>query len=101
LCMHPQIVGALLAPRTDTLPSLETSHLRLGRSRWLGGASPLFLIKIINVLGQQGWYYHQLERLGAGLEADLRKGVLGSFFRYLLAEYRSAWAVWRARRAAS
>jgi 2,4-dienoyl-CoA reductase-like NADH-dependent reductase (Old Yellow Enzyme family) len=100
LCTHPQIVGALLARRTDTLPSLETSQLRLGRSRWLGGASPLFLIKIINVLGQQGWYYHQLERLGAGLEADLRKGVLGSFFRYLLAEYRSAWAVWRARRAA-
>lgn len=96
LCTRPGISRDLLSGAVSRLPDFEAS-LRLGPGRWLGGASPIFLAKIINVLGQQGWYYQQIARLSRGQGADLKRGVLRAFFSYLFDEYRSAWRVWRAR----
>src|SRR3546814_11871354 len=61
-------------------------------------SSALFLFKLINLLGQQGWFYLQIFRLADGKPADFKLGVFGAFWRYLADEYRQAWRVHRARR---
>lgn len=97
LCTDPNVPGRLLAGEIAVAPQYE-KQLRLGKSRWMSGASPIFLIKLINVLGAQGWYYLQLFRLGDGKPADLRMGMLSSLVRYLWDEYTTAWRMHRARR---
>ncbi|MES0874983.1 NADH:flavin oxidoreductase/NADH oxidase family protein [Sinimarinibacterium thermocellulolyticum] len=98
LCTDPDFPKRLLARETDEAPRYEKT-LKLGKARWLSGASPLFFIKLVNVLGQQGWYYQQLFRLADGLEPDLERGVLKSFFAYLADELTVAARMRKARRA--
>ncbi|GAB2659651.1 NADH:flavin oxidoreductase/NADH oxidase family protein [Arenimonas aestuarii] len=80
-CTHPDVARRLLAGEIDTLPAFEHRlHLR-ARGR-LSPASPWLLAKMVNVLGAQGWYYQQMERLADGRRIDPRRGMLRSFMRY-------------------
>ncbi len=97
LCTDPDFPKRLLAGEIDEAPRYEKTVV-LGHSRWLSGASPIFFIKLLNVLGQQGWYYQQIFRLADGQNADPRRGLLRSFFYYLWDEQRTAWNMRRARR---
>jgi 2,4-dienoyl-CoA reductase-like NADH-dependent reductase (Old Yellow Enzyme family) len=98
LCTDPDAPARLLAGSIEVLPSYEHS-LRLGHGVF-APSSPVFLFKLVNLLGQQGWYYQQIERCGDGLAPALRRGVFNAFLRYLWGEYLTAWRMWRARRAA-
>lgn len=88
LCTDPDTPARLLDGSMDVAPRHEHS-VRLGTGFW-GGNSPLFPIKIVNVLGQQGWYYQQLFRLADGKNANLRMGLLPAMGRYLADEYTTA-----------
>jgi hypothetical protein len=80
-CTHPDVARQLLAREIDTLPAFENRlHLR-ARGR-LSPASPWLLAKMVNVLGAQGWYYQQMERLADGRRIDPHRGMLRSFVRY-------------------
>lgn len=80
-CTHPDVARRLLAGEIDELPAFEHRlHLR-PRGR-LSPASPWLLAKMVNVLGAQGWYYQQMERLADGHPFDPGRGVMRSFARY-------------------
>ncbi len=97
LCTEPDVPRRLLSGEISAAPQHE-KHLRLGASKWLSGASPIFFIKLVNVLGAQGWYYLQLFRLADGKAADPRLGMLAALFGYLWDEQATAWRMRRARR---
>ncbi len=80
-CTHVDVARRLLAGEISELPAFEHQlHLRPhGR---LSPASPWLLGKMLNVLGAQGWYYQQLDRLADGRAPDLQRGMLRSFARY-------------------
>ncbi len=81
LCTHVDCPRRLLAGDIDELPAFER-QLTLRARGWLSPASPLLLAKMVNVLGAQGWYYQQMDRIADGCEPDLDRGVLRSFLRY-------------------
>jgi 2,4-dienoyl-CoA reductase-like NADH-dependent reductase (Old Yellow Enzyme family) len=95
LCGEPDLPKRLLDGSIVELPRYE-KNMQLGPGIF-ASSSKLFLFKLINVFGQQGWYYLQIFRLADGKPVDLKLGVFGAFWRYLLDEYRTAWAVHRAR----
>ena len=94
LCTDPDVPKRLLAGNHAPLPSYEHS-LRLGPGV-LAPSSRVILFKLINLLGQQGWYYQQLARRADGLRPALKRGVLGALVRYLWDEYLTAWRLHRA-----
>lgn len=96
LCTEPGIPGQLLDNALANLPCHE-HRLQLGPGV-LAPGTRVYLFKILNTLGQQGWYYMQLMRLADGRKPDLSMGVLGGFIRYLVDEYTTAWQMHRARR---
>jgi len=80
-CTHADVARQLLERRIDALPAYEHRlHLR-PRGR-LSPASPWLLAKMVNVLGAQGWYYQQMDRMADGRAPDLSRGMLRSFARY-------------------
>lgn len=80
-CTHPEVARRLLARELEELPAFEHGlHLR-ARGR-LSPASPWLAAKMVNVLGAQGWYYQQMDRLADGRPVDLSRGLLRSFARY-------------------
>lgn len=95
LCTDSAVPARLLAGDDQALPSYEHS-LRLG-SGIFAPSSGVFLFKLVNLLGQQGWYYQQIARAGDGLEPALQRGVFNAFLRYLWDEYSTAWRMRRAR----
>jgi 2,4-dienoyl-CoA reductase-like NADH-dependent reductase (Old Yellow Enzyme family) len=89
LCVDPRAPLALLNEPQRVLPRYE-ALLRLGPGPFAPGTR-VFLLRIINVLGQQGWFYRQIFRLADGEAPQLRLGVLRAMLLYLFDEYRSAW----------
>lgn len=89
LCTDPDAIAQLLARRIERLPSHET-HLHLRPNGWLSPASPLLLAKLVNVLGAQGWYYQQMDRIGDGHPVDTQRGLLRAFARYYFDEFSRA-----------
>ena len=81
LCTDADAARQMLSHAIDRLPEHE-QRLRLAARGWLSPASPLLLLKVVNVLGAQGWYYQQMERLADGRAPDLERGVLRSFVRH-------------------
>ena len=81
LCTHPDSPRRLLSGEIEQLPAFERG-LMLRPRGWLSPASPVLLLKMVNVLGAQGWYYQQIDRLARGRPADLARGLLRSFVRY-------------------
>ncbi|WP_348672334.1 NADH:flavin oxidoreductase/NADH oxidase family protein [uncultured Abyssibacter sp.] len=88
LCTDPDVPLRLLSRELDTAPRYESS-IRLGTGVW-GGNSSVFLLKLVNVLGQQGWYYQQIMRLADGKSADPRMPILIALGRYLTDEWSTA-----------
>lgn len=98
LCTDADFPKQLLSGKVDEAPRWE-QKVKLSDRKWLSGASPIFLFKMINVFGQQGWYYLRLFELADNKPLKLSAGVFGSFFGYMLDEYRSAFRMHRARKA--
>lgn len=96
-CTEPDFPRRLLSGEIQAAPQHE-KRLKLGSSKWLSGASPIFFIKLVNVLGGQAWYYLQLFRLADGKPADPGLGMLSAFFGYLWDELSTARRMHRARR---
>lgn len=80
-CTHPDVARRLLAREIDELPAFER-RLHLRPRGLLSPASPWLLPKMLNVLGAQGWYYQQMDRIADGRAPDLSRGMLRSFARY-------------------
>lgn len=87
LCVAPDLPRGLLDGSVEQAVAWE-EILRLGPGRLLGTASPVFLLKAINVQGQMAWFYQQLLRLAAGEDADPRLGLLRALIRHNLGERR-------------
>lgn len=70
-CLDPDFPTRMLADQMTRLPVPE-DQLVLGRGYW-GPNSRSNSMRSLNNLCQAGWYYHQIERLGAGQspQADL------------------------------
>ncbi len=96
-CTQTDFAKRLLAHEIDEAPRFEKT-VKLGQSRWLSGASPIFFIKIMNLLGQQGWYYQQIMRLGHGLAPDESRGTLKALVLYFWDELTTAARMRKARR---
>jgi 2,4-dienoyl-CoA reductase-like NADH-dependent reductase (Old Yellow Enzyme family) len=80
-CTHTDVARRLLAHEIDELPAFEKT-LMLQPSGRLSPTSPYLLAKMVNILGAQGWYYQQLDRLADGKAAQPDRGLLRSFLRY-------------------
>ena len=63
-CLDPDFPARMRAGQLQRLPIPE-DKLILGRGYW-GPKSPSTQMRLLNGLGQAGWYYHQIERLAAG-----------------------------------
>ena len=98
LCTDTDFPQHLLAGETDEAPRYER-QVKLSNRKLFSGASPIFLFKILNVLGQMGWYYNRLFELADGKPPRRDAGILGAFFSYLGDEYRSAFRMRKARKA--
>ena len=88
LCIDPGLPGRLAAGTAEA--ATPPPPLRLGRSRWLGPASPVLLLKFLNVQGEVAWYYRQIVRLAEGLEPDRSLGVGAALWRHARSEWRTA-----------
>ena len=98
LCGEPDLPKRMLAREIDELPRYE-KNMRLGPGIFAPTTNVL-LFKLINLLGQQGWFYLQIFRLADGKAPDFGLGVFAAFRRYLADEYRQAWRLHRAKRKA-
>ena len=87
LCTHTDFPKKLLSGEVDEAPRFEDS-VQLGEGRW-GVHSPIELIRTINTLGQQGFYYVQLLRMGAGLEPDLKLHPLKAIYQNMSNELKT------------
>ncbi|HSW15500.1 MAG TPA: NADH:flavin oxidoreductase/NADH oxidase family protein [Solimonas sp.] len=81
LCTHPDVPKQILAGTMREAPKYE-QQLVMAKTGLFSPTSPVMLLKLINVLGGQGWYYEQLFRLADGKQPRLGMGVFGSFLRY-------------------
>lgn len=97
LCTDLEAPRQLLEGRLDALPARE-HELVLARSGPFSPTGKSDTLRLLNLLGTQGWYYHQIRRLGAGLAPDLRRGMLRSLLGYFAEEWGAAWRRHRARR---
>ncbi len=94
LCGDPLSVKRLMNGEIASLPTYEKT-LRVGPGVF-GPHSPLTLFKVINGAGAQGWYCLQLLRMGAGLDPDLRMGVVKALTSYMSHESKAAKSLVRA-----
>lgn len=91
LCTHPDSARQLLCGEIERLPAFEAG-LRLAERGWRSPTSRSTLMRVINVLGAQQWYYENIHRLADGREAKLDRGLLMAFLMYWRNE------LWRALR---
>ena len=92
LCVEPDLAGRLAFGSVAGARALPA--MRFGQSRWLGPASPLLLMKFLNIQGETAWYYRQILRLADGLPPDPALPI----GRALAAHARDEWRLSRARR---
>ena len=74
LCTDADFPRRLLAGEVDEAPRYE-QQVKLSDKKLFSGASPIFLFKIINVLGQQGWYYQRIFDLADGVRLALERST--------------------------
>ena len=93
-CLQPEFPVRLLAGDSEPLPAPER-RLRLGPGP-LGPNSPSRNLRAFNSQVSIGWFYWQIERLGAGREPETAPGIGAHvLLRYVV---REAWRSWRRRR---
>ncbi len=95
-CTLPDFPRQLLEGRIDRTP-VDEHKLVLGKGL-LGSGSRLSLVRAVNNQGQAGWYYRQMIHLARGDQPNPDHGVLGSFCRQMLNDWR---LLWRRERAGS
>ncbi len=88
LCTMPDLPGKLLAGTVDEAPAYERTHDTQSKN---------FVTKLINLLGQMGWYYAHIEDLGDGKPLKLDRSIPAAFLRYLGHEYGTAWRMQRSQ----
>jgi hypothetical protein len=80
-CLDPDFPRRLMSGALAALPVPE-DHLILGKGYW-GPNSRSDALRALNGLSQAGWYYYQIELLGAGLAPEptlsLRRALLTHF----------------------
>lgn len=86
LCTMPDLPRRLLDGTLDEAPAYEREHAT---------KSTGFTAKLVNLLGQMGWYYAHLEDLGDGKPLKLDRGIGAAFVRYMAHEYGTAWRMQR------
>jgi 2,4-dienoyl-CoA reductase-like NADH-dependent reductase (Old Yellow Enzyme family) len=87
LCADPVGAGALLE-QGGALERWE-DRLRVGAG-FFGPTSPVALLKALNILSAQAWYYQQLRAIGAGVRPNLKLGALKAYFAELRDDGRMA-----------
>ena len=70
-CTDTRLRAPAAATPASTACRRIEARLHLAAQGWLSPASPLLLFKVINVIGAQGWYYQQMDRLAVGRPPDL------------------------------
>ena len=86
LCTMPDLPKKLLAGSIDEAPAHEREHATQSKN---------FITKLVNLLGQMGWYYAHIEDLADGKPIKLKRSIFSAFVRYLKNEYTKAWAMQR------
>ena len=99
LITDPSAPKRLLAGENRELPAYERT-MRWGPGLF-GPTSKVFLLKAINVIGQQGWYCLEIFRLAKGLKPSRNRGVFRAFVSYMWDENVKAGRLHRARRLAA
>jgi 2,4-dienoyl-CoA reductase-like NADH-dependent reductase (Old Yellow Enzyme family) len=80
-CLEPALPQRMFARDLERLPVSE-DKLVLGRGYW-GPNSDSSTIRSLNNLCQAGWYYGQIERLGAGLSPQPDTGPVKALLSHL------------------
>lgn len=88
LCVDVDLPSHLLDGTVDAAISYETALPF--RSRLFGPASPLMLLKFINVQGEMAWFYRQMLRLSQGQAPARGLSLLGALAQHLLRELHLA-----------
>lgn len=96
LCTHTDLPNRLLSGEVEQAPRFEDS-VKLGDGS-LGLHSTFDLIRTLNTMGQQGFYYVQLLRMGDGLEPNLTLGPLRAIMQNMGNELRTARRIRRFQR---
>ena len=79
LCTHTNFPARLLSGEVEEAPRFEDS-VQIGEGK-LGLHSPFNLIRTLNTMGQQGFYYVNLLRIGRGLEPNTELGPLSAIWQ--------------------
>lgn len=74
LCVDPDLPRRLIEGSADQGESPER-RLRLGPGRLLGPASPVHMLRFLNVQGEVAWFYRQIIRLSQGGSPDPDLGL--------------------------
>jgi len=86
LCTQPDLPKKLLAGSIEEAPAHEREHSTQSKN---------FIAKLVNLLGQMGWYYAHIEDLADGKPIQLLRSIFSAFVRYLKNEYLKAWQMQR------
>jgi 2,4-dienoyl-CoA reductase-like NADH-dependent reductase (Old Yellow Enzyme family) len=95
-CLDPDFPAQMLAGSLATLPVPEDG-LVLGKG-WRGPNSKFPTMRAFNNQAQAGWYYHQIERLGAGLAPQPELSPWRALVGHLRKDFARAMARKRASR---
>ncbi len=80
-CVDPDFPKKLISGQLDLLP-INEDHLRLGSGFW-GPNSSSSALRGLNNFAHAGWYYHQIEQIGAGLPPQQNYGPLSALLAHL------------------
>ena len=97
LCTEPDLPRRLLSGEAEQAVAWE-HRLKLAQRGWRSPTSVLLPMRVMNVLGAQGWYYQQIFRLADRGAADTQLGMLQAAWAYLKDELATARRMHRARR---
>jgi 2,4-dienoyl-CoA reductase-like NADH-dependent reductase (Old Yellow Enzyme family) len=87
-CLDPDFPARMFSGRMDRLPVPE-DRLVLGKGFW-GPNSSSSVMRALNNQAQAGWYYHQIERLGAGLAPEPEVSPLRAMVAHFVNDFGRA-----------
>jgi len=97
LCTEPDLPRRLLTGESEGAVAWE-HRLKFAQRGWRSPTSRFLPMRVLNVLGAQGWYYQQVFRLADRGAADTGLALLPAAWAYLKDELRTARRVHRARK---
>ena len=87
-CLDPDFPARMFSGQMDRLPVPE-DRLVLGKGFW-GPNSRSGFMRALNNQAQAGWYYHQIERLGAGLAPEPEVSPLRAMVAHFVNDFGRA-----------